>query len=156
MRGVSLTGLLCCTSQSLVKKLRSKWWVLVLFGLISLGQAYPYSYAWGLSRQVECSCNRSGRKCIHGCKFRKKVIRVSCHDHEEADPSPTPKPGAPEWVSPNCSKSQANKVLSFQWDPFIPSYGDFSWLPSGEAMIFASDLKEYFYLHSLDPPPPRL
>lgn len=56
---------------------RQKWFVALFFCLISFGQAYPYSYAWGLSQHEECGCNLSGRRCIHGCDLKKRPQKSS-------------------------------------------------------------------------------
>jgi hypothetical protein len=105
------------------------------FCLISLGQAYPYAVAFAMNRSEQCSCNLSGRQCIHGCDLKK---RSHSHDHHAeaavADPSAMPchqktaaekkitrvDEGQSHWISPNCSKQKQREILSFQGDPFLP------------------------------------
>ncbi|HKY61980.1 MAG TPA: hypothetical protein VJR29_01040 [bacterium] len=149
--------------------LRAKTCVLVLFGLITFGQAYPYSYAWAEGRHAQCGCNESGRKCIHGCDLKKKR---SSHDHHAAmghghhghhgtEPAPAAKLDSPDedsrslWVSPDCSKQKKREVLDFRGDPFVPQMVTF-FLPL-HSVEWASDaearLVQRIFLP--DPPPPK-
>jgi hypothetical protein len=148
--------------------LRAKLCVFILFGLISFGQAYPYSYAWAESQHAECGCNDSGRKCIHGCDLKKRPKPVDHsahggHDHaamghaamghavvdQPADDS------RPLWVSPDCSKQKKREILDFRGDPFVPQTVVF-FLPIHSLMMDVAIQQRPFQRSILpDPPPPK-
>lgn len=117
---------------------RARAFVAFFFCLISFGQAYPYSFAWALGETLECGCNLSGRKCIHGCDLKK---HKQGHDHETAAVShdhhamsghaghhegmhaalqDSGDESAPTWVNPDCSRQQRRQVLDFRGDPYLP------------------------------------
>jgi len=145
--------------------LRAKTCVLILFGLITFGQAYPYSYAWAEGRQSECGCNSLGRKCIHGCDLKKKRAG---HDHHAAmdhahhgQPTETAVLHAQDqdsrshWVNPDCSKQKKREVLDFRGDPFVPQVVRF--FVHSRVMDFAPENYSRPIQRSFlpDPPPPK-
>ncbi len=104
--------------------MKRKWLVVLLFSLVSLGQAHPFAYALshGDSVQVGCSCKQSGKKCVHGCSLRRKSKSPSKIEISNRSTYLAPEQTAsskPEWVSPQCSRQQQAKILSFQSDPFL-------------------------------------
>lgn len=148
--------------------LRAKTCVLILFGLITFGQAYPYSYAWAEGRHAECGCNNSGRKCIHGCDLKKKRSSHDGHDHaamghahhgQEA-PATAALASHDEdsrslWVNPDCSKQKKREVLDFRGDPFVPQAVNF-FLPSRVADLAEAAVPRPIQRSFLpDPPPPK-
>ncbi len=101
--------------------MQNKWLVLLFFGLISLGQGYPFAYALshGEAVHAQCSCNRSGRKCVHGCALKRKSKSPPSAVMSQSQAS-APQPSSEEqWVSAQCSRQQQAKILSFHSDPFV-------------------------------------
>ena len=130
--------------------LRAKTCVFVLFGLITFGQAYPYSYAWAEGRHAECGCNNSGRKCIHGCDLKKKRSAPDHHDHAAMGHD-----SRSHWVNPDCSKQKQREVLDFRGDPFVPQMVSF-FLPSRVAdLVEAAGPQPIQRSFLPDPPPPK-
>ncbi len=129
-----------------MQTLRIRWFAALLFGLISLGQAYPYSYVLAHAVEAKCGCNQSGRKCIHGCELKKrKLSRVrGCHQEP-----------AYQWVSPNCSKQSEEKVLSFQGEPFILRPVSFLLGTSGWILAPPSFSVFDFWIPPTSSPPPK-
>lgn len=154
--------------------LRAKTCVFILFGLITFGQAYPYSYIWAEGGHAECGCNDAGRKCIHGCDLKKKS---SAHEHHAAmghhDHAAMQDHGSrhghenhtaiqtkdqddqPNWVSPSCSKQKKREILSFRGDPCVPRFVRF-FLQNrvsklGDGVFFKPIQRAYLP----DPPPPK-
>ncbi len=146
--------------------LRAKTCVFVLFGLITFGQAYPYSYAWAEGQHSECGCNNSGRKCIHGCDLKKKradhdhhaAMGHAHHGHEATETAALNSKdddSRPLWVNPDCSKQKQREVLDFRGDPFVPQVVRF-FLPS-RIVDFAPESYSRPLQRSFlpDPPPPK-
>ena len=139
-------------------RLRAKIWVLLFFGLIGLGQAYPYSYAWAQGRHAECGCNDAGRKCIHGCDLKKKS-KPTTHHVSANSPIPIMRSedgdSRPFWVSPDCSKQKKREILDFRGDPFVPQTA-FFFLPI-HMLEFNAGVERRPLQRSFlpDPPPPK-
>jgi hypothetical protein len=104
---------------------RSRFIGAIFFCLISLGQAYPYSYAWAMGQKMQCGCNLAGHKCIHGCDLKHHGHHHS-HSEIESNDHRDSKPG---WVNPTCARQKQRDVLSFQMDPFIPQSVKFKLRP---------------------------
>lgn len=89
-----------------MKLIRTRMVVICLFSLISIGQAYPFSLAWGMPKtQHSCCCSGVTKPC--DCHHQKK--KMSCHKEKRVGYSQLP-----------CGGKTEAQVLSFQTDPFIP------------------------------------
>jgi len=114
--------------------------VAIFFLLISFGQAYSLAYAWANSSRLECSCNRGGHPCQHGCELKKNR---HCHAPSSS------------WVNPGCSKQNGKTSIDFQADPFMPERIELALA----TRYFSADLNsDFFALHwrsSPESPPPK-
>lgn len=153
--------------------LRAKTCVFILFGLITFGQAYPYSYVWAEGGHAECGCNDAGRKCIHGCDLKKHRgahdhAVMDHHDHgamqgheghgADQDHAALRTDGqdeGPHWVSPNCSKQKKREIMSFRGDPCVPQFVHF--FLRSRVSEFASEVPFRPIQRNIlpDPPPPK-
>lgn len=150
--------------------LRAKTCVFILFGLITFGQAYPYSYVWAEGGHADCGCNDAGRKCIHGCDLKKKRPSQDHHAAMDHDHAATQGHGAghdhaaldqsgqdeqPHWVNPDCSKQKKSQILSFRGDPCVPQFVQF--FLQNRVSKFAREVKAQPIQRSFlpEPPPPK-
>jgi len=161
----------------MTRPLRSRLIVVISFALISFGQAYPFALAYAHSQTQECSCNRSGRQCIHGCDLKKRKAykkllarlvsptrSVSTSSEEEPCHGKAAKASVAKrearkdqanWASPNCAKQNQQKLMNFQGDPFIPiNFSDFT-IPRFTETGPISYLPMGDRLPSCDEPPPK-
>lgn len=94
-------------------RMRARLIVSLFFLLISLGQAYPFSYAYALGQEDTCSCHRAGHECMHGCPSKGGHC---CHHGEGNSKDPTPR-----FSKLPCGGKTTQEVLSFRGDPFLPA-----------------------------------
>lgn len=147
--------------------LRSHLWVALFFCLISVGQAYPYSYGWSTSKESYCSCRREGHDCIHGCA--RKSLRVHSeenskhkhhHSHGVSEPSGIKSADAVELQVAKisrrpCGARASQEILSFRGDPFLPSICSFPILPLRLQVLpeVVASIASVFFVP--ETPPPR-
>jgi hypothetical protein len=144
-----------------VKFLRQQGLVVLLFSIISMGQAYPLAYLFASVQEMKCGCNQVGRACIHGCEL-KKHRRHANHLSHSNKPSEMKRHGCHAkktkmaWVNPDCSQQSEQEILSFHSEPFLVKYEGTSLKTLNFVNSFPS--QEHFspfWISSLDPPPPR-
>jgi len=136
---------------------RSRKTIALLFFLITLGQAYPMSYAWGMGREGECTCQRSGHDCIHGCP-RHSEGHARAHaagDYGKIERSEGQNEAAGLYRLPCGGRSQ-RELLSFQGDPFLPSQISHEVLPALDFKNWLPPLRLISSIFSPEPPPPRI
>lgn len=95
--------------------LRSRIFAALLFGLLSLGQAYPFAVAWGMSgKNHPCCCSSEVAKpcdCDHGHSSPKKK-KFSCHSEARTvGISPAP-----------CGAKTEVPSLNFRGDTCLPRF----------------------------------
>lgn len=125
--------------------LRSRILGAILFGLLSLGQAYPFSVAWASAGKTACCCAMKVEKC--GCKHGHGAVKkkMSCHEDRTAGFAP----------SPCGSQPNEERTLSFKSDPFLPQYNTVRPL-TAVSFALIEPFKEIFGFTPLpEPPPPR-
>jgi hypothetical protein len=95
--------------------LRRKFFTALLFGLISFGQAYPMSVAWGAYQKGStCCCAHTTKSC--GCHHEKKVFggsqkKMSCHQDKRSG-----------YAQESCGTQKTDGVtIDFRSEPFLPS-----------------------------------
>jgi hypothetical protein len=139
-----------------VSKFRAKLFIGFWFLLISLGQAYPYAVVYAHTQEEQCSCNRKGHQCIHGCALKKQSHEGHEHhgNHVAMDQA-THHSSQDHWVSPNCSERRMQKILSFQTEPFLPSPVQMIQEPPCEDFFLNPPLQPQGLLLSCDNPPPK-
>ncbi len=91
--------------------LRHRFFIAILFGLISLGQAYPMSVAWGAyKKDSACCCAHRETSC--GCKHDTKTFgerKMSCHQDKRSGYAQEP-----------CGAKKADGVtIDFRSEPFL-------------------------------------
>lgn len=119
----------------------------MLFGLLSLGQAYPFAAAWGMSgKSHPCCCATAIAKpcdCDHGHSLKKK--KFSCHSEARTvGISPAP-----------CGAKTEVSSLNFRGETCLPRFARLVMMTVEELRI--DDLSVRLPKHSAvpEPPPPR-
>jgi len=123
-----------------MKLIRTRMVFIGLFSLISVGQAYPFSLAWGMTQtQHSCCCSGVTKPCE--CHHQKG--KMSCHKIRDVGYSKSP-----------CGGKTEAQVLSFQEDPFIPSQVKlgFYFLGTQETFVPQIFLPSLFLLPEGPPP----
>jgi hypothetical protein len=131
-----------------VNHIRSRLLAALLFGLLSLGQAYPFSVAWGMSGKSHACCCRTATPTPCGCDHASlKKKKFSCHQQQE-DKSPAYK------TAPCGAKTEAGS-LNFRGENCLPRFASFV-VTTVEALDL-DDLSESLPKVSTvpDPPPPK-
>jgi len=127
-------------------RMRARFFVFLFFSLISLGQAYPFSYAYSLSQENTCACHRAGDHCMHDC---------SCchHQGDTFGDSKDPNPGVSRQP---CGGRSSQEILSFRSDPFLPAQSGILLPPRRRADFPEFQFYQPKVLHCPETPPPRL
>jgi len=92
-----------------MKFFRSPALMALFFGLLTLGQAYPFSVAWGLSKQTHPCCCSSDTSMP--CHCNHSHGKFKCHKEEDKSPSYKQSP---------CGRRTMADSLDFKGDAFLP------------------------------------
>lgn len=129
---------------------RSRLLGLLLFGLLSLGQAHPFSTAWGMSQKNHPCCCKTERPrpcdCDHRHSLKKK--KFSCHEAKDD--------GSPKFAAAPCGQKTQTVSLNFRGETCLPQFTVLS-IPQKETRGF--DVPPIVLPQVLavpESPPPRL
>jgi hypothetical protein len=130
-----------------MKPFRARAVAVLLFGLLTLGQAYPFASAWAMGRKAHpCCCASEIAKpcdCDHGSSKKKKF---SCHSEAKTvGISPAP-----------CGAKTESASLNFRGETCLPRFAGSS-ITAFEA-LHVDDLSVRLPKFSAvpEPPPPRV
>jgi hypothetical protein len=125
-----------------VRPFRLRFLGVFVFGLLSLGQAYPYSVAWAAEGQTHACCcagMKPGTACH--CHHRGKM---SCH-HD----------ATPGYSSAPCGMPTDIASLDFSGQPCLPRFAAFSVLGESSDFSFSPSLFHPKFPAVPEPPPPK-
>lgn len=114
------------TGTIIVKRLRSRIFAGLLFVLLSLGQAYPFSAAWAMAgKSHPCCCSSQIAKpcdCDHkGHGSPKKAKKFSCHEEKTPD--------GPYYAPTPCGAQTEAKSLNFRGEACLPHFASYAIVP---------------------------
>jgi len=125
--------------------------VLLFLSLISLGQAYPFSFVYALGQEDTCSCHRAGHECMHGCPRKggghcchHGALEIGHSQDKEARVSNLP-----------CGGKTKQEILSFRGDPFLPAVPEALLAPLGLVNFLDINCQPYAWRLAPELPPPR-
>ena len=101
-------------SPAPVNCIRSRLLAALVFGLLSLGQAYPFSVAWGMSGKAHACCCHTTTPKPCGCDHGSLKKKFSCHEQQE-NRAPAYK------VAPCGAKAEASS-LNFRGENCLPRF----------------------------------
>lgn len=131
-----------------MNRFRSRAATASLFCLISLGQAYPFSVAWGMSRKSHACCCYTATPKPCGCDHSSlKKKKFSCHRQEEARGS--------GYSTAPCGTQTEAKSLNFRGENCLPRFA--SLIATTVEALGVADLsvRPLKSLAVPEPPPPR-
>jgi hypothetical protein len=128
--------------RSGVKSFRTPFITALFFCLISLGQAYPLSVAWGISKQTHsCCCSGVTKTCA--CDH--SHARAASHQDKN------------KYQQTSCGDKTESQILGFQWDPFLKDpKNDFSMTSEEIFVDIPGQLSSHLKLVPDSPPPKAL
>ena len=117
----------------------------LFFGLLSLGQAYPYSVAWASAGSKHACCcaemkeGQAGCRCQHGGKTKMK-----CHKDTTAGYAPAP-----------CGTPTDVRSLNFSGEPCLPRFASLTISLLFSDLTHRETTAPLPYTPVPEPPPPR-
>jgi len=131
-----------------VTRCRSRIFAGLLFCLLSLGQAYPFSVAWGMSgKSHPCCCQTATPKpcdCDHSSLKKKKF---SCHQQEEEK--------GPGYSAVPCGAQTEARSLNFRGENCLPRFARLAITTVEELCIDDLSVRLPKFSAVPEPPPPK-